>query len=243
MKKHILFSFCILLSLFVSVTLFAAPKKKGGKAPSDEISCSDIWIKKHKDFSGKAVSTFILEIGETGTVMSDAPAAVIPVETGDKNKRSGGKIYVLVPVEAFDTFMQRFSPDSEGADSAFGGRVEFKKLSAIFSVVGGEYVLLYNLKAGILKDFSPAQALEKQLLGENATKSSREGFTKKIFNVSKMTKKTGAEFKRLIALYNQGKKKSEKVKEKDVREMCEEDEEYALNVFDEKAKIEWLIRK
>lgn len=243
MKKHLFSVFCILLALFVPVTILAAPKKKGGQGASDEISCSAIWIKKHKDFSGKTVSTFILEIGATGIVMSDARVAVIPVETGDKNKRAGGKIYVLVPVEAFAPFIQKFSPDSDGADSAFGGKVEFKKLTAVFSLVNGEHVLLYNLKVGALKDFSPAQALEKQLLGENATKSSREGFTKKIFNVSKMTKKTVPEFKRLIALYNQGKKKAEKLKEKDVREMCEDDEEYALTVFDEKAKIEWLIRK
>ncbi|MBQ8722860.1 MAG: hypothetical protein IJY80_01065 [Opitutales bacterium] len=243
MKKTILAGVSFLLALLVPASVFAAPKKKGGKGSDAEITCADVWAKKTKDFNGKTVKTFVLDVGSTGTVMSDAVAAVVPVETGDKSKRSGGDIYVLVPAKDFEAFAQKYSPDSDEASSSFGGKMEFKKLSAVFAVIGGENVLLVNLKASALKDFSPSQALEKQLLGDEVTTSSRDGFKKKIFNVSKMTKKNASEFKRLIALYNQGQKKADKVKEKDVREMCEDDEEYSLTVFDEKAKIEWLIRK
>lgn len=243
MKKTFLVGVSFLLALLVPATVFAAPKKKGGKSSDPDITCADVWSKKAKEFEGKTVKTYVLEVGPAGTVMSGAPAAVVPVETGDKNKSSGGDIYVLVPAKDFQAFAQKYSPDSEEASNSFGGKMEFQKLSAVFSVIGGENVLLLGVKADGLKDFSPSQALEKQLLGDGATTSSRDGYKKKIFNVSKMTKKSAAEFKRLVALYNQGQKKADKVKEKDVREMCEDDEEYSLTVFDEKAKIEWLIRK
>lgn len=58
-----------------------------------------------------------------------------------------------------------------------------------------------------------------------------------------MGKKPSAEFKRLVALYNQGKSKSERMKESEVISACENDEEFSLSAFDEKAKIEWIIRR
>ena len=115
----------------------------------------------------------------------------------------------------------------------------------MFEIVGGENVLLYNMKAETLKKlkFSPSEAIEIQRQGKDAMKSEREGFTKKIFNVSKTSKKTSAELKRLVTLYNQGKKKADKLTEKELKAQCLGDDEFSVTVFDEKAKIEWLIRR
>ena len=43
--------------------------------------------------------------------------------------------------------------------------------------------------------------------------------------------------------YNQGKKKADKLTEKELRAQCLDDDEFSVTVFDEKAKIEWLIRR
>lgn len=243
MKKTILTGISLILALLVPVTVFAAPKKKSGKTEKSEISCADVWAQKSEELKGKPVKTYVLDIFEAGTLMSDAPAAVVSIETGGGNKSSGGLIYVLMPVGEFGAFVEKFLPDSGNADSSFGGKAEFKLLSAEFDIVGGEDVLRYKIKADTLKKFSPSEALEIQRNGENAMKSERDGFEKKIFNVSKISKKKSAEFKRLVGLYNQGKKKADRLKEKELREQCLDDDEFSVTVFDEKAKIEWLIRR
>lgn len=245
MKKILTLGFVLLFSLLVPVSVVAAPKKKAGKKAETEVSCADVWAAKIKDFKGTRVNTFVLDIAETGTVMSDADAAVVPIETGDKKQAAGGFIFVLMPPEDFDAFTKKYFPDADDAGTAFGGKADFKQLSAVFEIVGGENVLLYNMKAETLKKlkFSPSEAIEIQRQGKDAMKSEREGFTKKIFNVSKTSKKTSAELKRLVALYNQGKKKADKLTEKELRVQCLDDDEFSVTVFDEKAKIEWLIRR
>ena len=242
-KKAIFANLGLFLALLMPLALLAAPKKKAGKNSSPEISCADVWCKKTKDFKGLQVKTFVLDIFETGTVMSDARAAVVPVETGDGNKRSGGIIFVVMPVGEFENFVQTFLPESEEAGSSFGGKMDFKPLSAAFEVVGGEFVLLYKIEADSLKKFSPSKIVEIQRRGKDAMKSEREGFTKRIFNVSGTSKKTAAELKRLVALYNQGKKKADKLTEKELKAQCLGDDEFSVSVFDEKAKTEWLLRR
>lgn len=245
MKTRLLTCVCLLLAAFVPATLSAAPKKKSGGAAGGnaDVSCAETWNKKAKDFYGKTVKTFVLDVGSAGTVTSAAPAAVVPVDTGDKNKNSGGRVLVLMPPTEFSAFGAKFSPDADESDSAFGGKIEYKLLSAVFAEVGGENVLLFKIKADALKDFVPSEALDKQRGGADDGKSSREGFAKKVFRVSKMGKKPSAEFKRLVALYNQGKSKTERMKEKEVLDACESDEEFSLSAFDEKAKVEWVIRQ
>ncbi len=246
MKSRILSIACILLSAFVPAALFAAPetKKKGGKSDSANITCAQVWTKKAKDYAGKSVTTFVIEIGSTGTVMSDAPAAVVPVQTGNKNQDEGGEILVLVPAEDFEKFVKKFRPTSGKEDSAFGGRIEYKKLTAEFSTVGGVPVLLFNVKADALKDFSPEEALEKQLGAEGDSAPVPEGYERKVFHVSKIGKKpyTKAEFTRLVGLYNKSVPKNERMKEAEIRSLLE-DAENTLSVLDEKAKIEWQLRK
>ena len=244
MKTRLLSCVCVLLSAFIPAAAFAAPKKKGGAAGGNaDVTCADTWNKKAKDFYGKTVKTFVLDVGSAGTATSDAPAAVVPVETGDKNKDSGGRVLVVMPLAEFSAFGAKFSPDAGDGDSAFGGKIDYKILSAVFAEVGGENVLLFKIKADALKGFAPSEALDKQRGGSDADKASRDGFTKKVFRVSKMGKKPSAEFKRLVALYNQGKSKAERMKEKEVQDACENDEEFSLTAFDEKAKIEWVIRQ
>ncbi|MBR6797103.1 MAG: hypothetical protein IKM45_00230 [Opitutales bacterium] len=245
MKKIFTLGFVLLFSLLAPVAVFSAPKKKSEKKTETEISCADIWAAKSKDFKGKRVSTLVLDIAETGTVMSDADAAVVAIETGDKKQAAGGIIFVLMPPENFDAFVKKYFPEEGDAGTAFGGKTDFKQLSAVFEIVGGENVLLYNMKAETLKKlkFSPSEAIEIQRRGKGAMKSEREGFTKKIFNVSKISKKTAAELKRLAALYNRGKKKADKLTEKELKAQCLDDDEFSVTVLDEKAKIEWLIRR
>ena len=241
MKTRLLSCVCILLAAFVPATVFAAPKKKSAGGNAD-VSSAETWNKKAKDFYGKTVKTFVLDIGSAGTATSDAPAAVVPVETGNKNKDSGGRILVLMPPAELAAFGAKFSPNAGSEDSSFGGKIEYKILSAVFAEVGGENVLLFKIKADALKDFVPSEALDAQR-GSVSEKSSREGFSLKTFRISKMGKKPSAEFKRLVALYNQGKSKSERMKESEVISACENDEEFSLSAFDEKAKIEWIIRR
>lgn len=241
MKTRLLSCVCILLAAFVPATVFAAPKKKSAGGNAD-VSAAETWNKKAKDFYGKTVKTFVLDIGSAGTATSAAPAAVVPVETGDKNKDSGGRILVLMPPAEFAAFGTKFAPNAGSEDSSFGGKIEYKILSAVFAEIGGENVLLFKIKADALKNFVPSEALDAQR-GSVSEKSSREGFSLKTFRISKMGKKPSAEFKRLVGLYNQGKSKSERMKESEVIAACENDEDFSLSAFDEKAKIEWIIRR
>lgn len=245
MKTRILAFVSVFLAALVPVAVFAAPKKKKG-ADSD-VTCASDWRKKPKDFSGKTVNTFVLSIGDTGTVMSDAPAAVVPVETGNAQRSSGGKILVVVAVKDFGAFVQDFQPTAEKGGTSFGGKVDFKKLSAEFAEVGGESVLLYKAPAPeTLADFVPSDALDRQLGSENGGSDAGtevpEGFEKKVFRYSKLGQKpyTKQEFKRLLGLYNKSVPKNERLKESEAVSMIENGEK--ITVLDEKAKVCWRIR-
>lgn len=253
-KSRLLFA----LSLFAVVALvpaavFGAPKKK--KGGGSEISCAEIWNGAAEKFYGKTVKTFVLGIGAAGTASSDAAAAVVPVETGDANRDPGGNAFVLVPPADFSGFAEKFAPRAEGGSSSFGEKIAYRLLAGTFAEIGGENVLLLGVSAAALKDFSPSRALEAQLggsvedggngAGGREEKSSREGYEKKIFSVAEIGKKPGrtaAEFRRLVALFNRGKRGAERMSAKEIREACGNDAEFFLTVFDEKAKIEWEIR-
>lgn len=247
-KKIPLLAAVVVLLSVALVSAFAAPKKKsGGKGGASDITCADVWAKKSKDFAGKTVTTFVLEIREAGTAMSDAPAAVVPVETGDKSQNPGGEIYVLVAPDAFSGFAKKYAPAGGDADSSFGGKIEHRQLSGVFAIVGGENVLLLGVEASALADFSPEKALEKQLKAAgsaSAIPDAPDGFSRKNFYVSKLGKKpyTPAEFKRLVALYNKDKPKDERMKERDVKAALE-DGDGPFVVLDEKAKIQWVLRR
>lgn len=244
MKTRILAFVSVFLAALVPVAALAAPKKKKG-ADSD-VTCASDWRKKPKDFLGKNVKTFVLSLGDAGTVMSDAPAAVVPAETGDARRNSGGKILVVVAVKDFGAFVQNFQPTAEKGGTSFGGKVEFKKLSAEFAEVGGETVLLYNApEAAALAGFVPSDALDRQLGSENgggAETEVPEGFEKKVFRCSKLGQKpyTKQEFKRLLGLYNKSVPKNERLKESEALSMIENGEK--ITVLDEKAKVCWRLR-
>lgn len=253
-KSRLLFA----LSLFAVVALvpaavFGAPKKK--KGGGSEISCAEIWNGAAEKFYGKTVKTFVLGIGAAGTASSDAAAAVVPVETGDANRDPGGNALVLVPPADFSGFAEKFAPRAEGGSSSFGEKIAYRLLAGTFAEIGGENVLLLGVSAAALKDFSPSRALKAQLggsvedggngAGGREEKSSREGYEKRIFSVAEIGKKPGrtaAEFRRLVALFNRGKRGAERMSAKEIREACGNDAEFFLTVFDEKAKIEWEIR-
>lgn len=253
-KSRLLFA----LSLFVAVALvpaavFGAPKKK--KGGGSEISCAEIWNGAAEKFYGKTVKTFVLGIGAAGTASSAAAAAVVPVETGDANRDPGGNALVLVPPADFSGFAEKFAPRAEGGSSSFGEKIAYRLLAGTFAEIGGENVLLLGVSAAALKDFFPSRALEAQLggsvedggngAGGREEKSSREGYEKRIFSVAEIGKKPGrtaAEFRRLVALFNRGKRGAERMSAKEIREACGNDAEFFLTVFDEKAKIEWEIR-
>lgn len=253
-KSRLLFA----LSLFAVVALvpaavFGAPKKK--KGGGSEISCAEIWNGAAEKFYGKTVKTFVLGIGAAGTASSDAAAAVVPVETGDANRDPGGNALVLVPPADFSGFAEKFAPRAEGGSSSFGEKIAYRLLAGTFAEIGGENVLLLGVSAAALKDFFPSRALEAQLggsvedggngAGGREEKSSREGYEKRIFSVAEIGKKPGrtaAEFRRLVALFNRGKRGAERMSAKEIREACGNDAEFFLTVFDEKAKIEWEIR-
>lgn len=245
MKNRIIAIVCVFLAALVPATVFAASKKKsGGDA---DVTTAEVWTKKAKDYDGKTVKTYVLDISSAGNVSSDAPAAVVPVKTGGKNKAAGGEILVIVPADEFASFCQNYAPTGASESSSFGGKITFKTLSAVFTMLGDEPVLLFKVDAAALKDFSPQKALDAQR--ENAgigqpDAELPEGFERKTFYMSKLGKKpyTKAEFKRLVGLYNKGKPKSEQMKERDV-EMLLDDEENVLTVNDEKAKIQWVLRK
>lgn len=254
-KSRLLFA----LSLFAVVALvpaavFGAPKKK--KGGGSEISCAEIWNGAAEKFYGKTVKTFVLGIGAAGTASSAAAAAVVPVETGDANRDPGGNALVLVPPADFSGFAEKFAPRAEGGSSSFGKKIAYRLLAGTFAEIGGENVLLLGVPAAALKDFSPSRALKAQLgadvaedggngAGGREEKSSREGYEKRIFSVAEIGKKPGrtaAEFRRLVALFNRGKRGAERMSAKEIRDACGNDAEFFLTVFDEKAKIEWEIR-
>ena len=244
MKKRILAFACVVLAALVPVAVFAAPKKKSASGDAD-ITCADVWAKKAKDYDGKTVKTYVLEVRSAGRVAEDAVAAVVPVKTGGKNKAAGGDVFVIVPVGEFSSFCKKYQPEGESENSAFGGKINFQTLSGTFTQLDGENVLLFKVKADDLKDFSPQKALDTQRdsAGAAPAEDLPDGFERKTFYVSKLGKKpyTAAELKRLLGIYNKGKTKAERLTESDAKNMLE-DGETVLTVSDEKAKIQWILR-
>lgn len=242
MKNKILAFACMLLAALVPVASLAAPKKKSGKS---DITSADEWTKKASKFDGKTVKTLVIDIGDAGQVMSDAAAAVIPITTGDKNQDAAGDILVVLSLDDFSSFVDKFAPGEGGGSSSFGGRIAYRELSGTFAKLGEDYVLLYNVKADDLKNFNPSEAHEKQLGSSEEAEPVKPGYKRKKFPMSKLGKKpyTQAEFKRLVGLYNKAQKeKSERLTEREVKKLLKEDGA-SLTVLDDKNKIQWKLCK
>lgn len=242
MKRILIAAFAF--AVFWHIPAFAAPKKPSASAETSPT----IWAKKAKLFNQAQVYTYVDEIGACGYAKSDAAFAVIPVKTATEKGVSNGRIFALVPHATFEKFGDAYAPKYEKSGNAFGAKAEFKKLSGIFTLHQKEPVLLVGLPLSVLEKAPAAsELLERQLATEaeatGADKSSRKGFTKKIFRVGAIGKdaRLKAEFKRLVGLYNKGKKSSEKLKP----EHMESDLESGIDpytAFDDAKKIEWEIR-
>lgn len=223
------------------VPAFAAPKQ----SPAE--TSPALWAKKAKQFAGKQVYTYVEEIGAAGYATSDAPFVVVPVKTATESGKSNGRILVLIPFASFEKFGEAYAPKHEKGGSTFGKKAELKKLSGIFTIHKKTPVLLVGLPIQALKNAPEApKQLEAQLAAEaketGADKSSREGYTKKIFRVSAIGKdaKMKSEFKRLVGLYNKGKKSADKFKPDQMASALEDGDD-PYTAFDEAKKIEWEI--
>lgn len=242
MKKF----FIVLLAVVAvcGVPAFSAPKQSGVSAETSPT----VWAKKAKTFDKKEVFTYVAEIGESGYATNQAPFVVVPIKTATEKNRENGEILVLIPFEAYEDFQPTYAPVLEDGKSTFGGKMQLKKISGVFTFYKKEPVLLVGLKINRLKNApTPSEQLEKQLAAADkesgADKASRPGYTKKIFRVGAIGKnsKLKAEFSRLVSLYNKGKKSSEKMKP--IQMLGElEDGNDPFTVFDEAKKIEWEIR-
>lgn len=231
-------------ALLCSVPALSAPKKSAAGAETSPA----VWAKKLKNFDKKQVYTYVDEIGACGYATSEAPFVVVPIKTATEKGKSNGRISVLIPFASFEKFATAYAPKYEEGGSTFGKKAELKKINGIFTIHKKEPVLLVGLPLEVLKN-APASSelLDAQISADSEAsgndKSSREGFTKKVFRVSKIGKdvKLKAEFKRLVGLYNKGKKSSEKLKPDHMADDLEEGVD-PYTAFDEAKKIEWEIR-
>lgn len=241
MKK--LFSVLLAFAFALSVPAIAAPKK----AALDETS-PQLWTKQAKTHLGKPVSTYVADIKAAGYATSDAPFVVVPIETATEKNSKNGKIFVLIPFGAFESFNDTYAPQYEAGGNAFGKRAQLKKISGIFAMHKKEAVLLVGLKSVPADAPAASVQLEKQIAADpenaGASQASRPGYTKKVFRVGEIGKnaKLKTEFKRLVALYNKDKKGANKASEKQILANLEDDGE-PYTAFDEAKKIEWEIRK
>lgn len=242
MNKNLIAS--LALALLCIVPAHAAP---GKSAPNQETSPT-VWTKKAKIFNQKQVYTYVDEIGASGYAEADAPFVVVPVKTATEGGKTNGRILVLIPFDAFEKFGASYAPEYATSGSSFGKKAKLKKISGTFTLHKKEPVLLVGIEPEALKDAPAAsELLQKQIAAEakatGADKSSREGYTKKIFHVGAIGKdaKLKAEFKRLVALYNKGKKSSEKFKPEQMASALEDGDD-PYTAFDEAKKIEWELR-
>lgn len=249
MKKLFLSLFAFLLALSVPAEMFAQAKKSAVTAKSGTQDSAFAWTKKAKDLNKKNVSTLVAEIDACGIAQSDAPFVVVPVLTATAKKQEGGKINVLIPFAAFEKFHAQYAPKIAEGGTAFGAKSILKPISGTFFLHQSEPVLLVGVKVEALEKAPKAsEQLAAQIAAEDeasgATKSSKEGYTKKFFYVSKIAKdrKAKAEFARLMALYNKGKKRDERVKPADAQALLEDGGDSYI-VFEDAKKIEWEIRK
>lgn len=241
MKKNLIAAF--VFTVFACAPAFAAPKSS---VPAETSPLA--WTKKAKTFNRKQVHTYAEEIGAAGYASSDAPFVVVPVKTATEKGKNNGRILVLIPFASFEKFGEAYAPQYEKGGSSFGKKAKLKKLSGIFTLHKKEPVLLVGLPLEALKNAPAAsEQLEAQLAAEaqasGTDKSSREGYTKKIFRVGAIGKnaKLKAEFKRLVGLYNKGKKSADKFKPDQMASALEDGDD-PYTAFDEAKKIEWEIR-
>ncbi len=244
MKKSIL---ALILIAFAAVVPAIAASDNSAKISGPD--CAKAWKKSAKALSGKEVSTYIADIKEFGQVADNAPFAVLEIETADSKNRQGGKILAIVPGAQAQSFYESFLPKIEKGQSPFGGKAQLKKVTGTFAVHAGEPVLLVNLSPEMITSLKKkaSAVLAKQLADDPANavgESSKEGYTKKVFNVSRLeTDKTAkSEFNKIVALYNKGKKKNEQYKPDQIRELLEDGGD-PITAFDDAKKIEWEIRK
>ncbi len=244
MKKLLITLIC--LACAATVPAISAEKSKASVGDS-----AKAWSAKPKNYEGKEVSTFVANVHDFGYAKENAPFAVVVIETANSKKQEGGEIHVIMPYAKLKTFATEYMPKIEKGESAFGGKAALKTIKGTFTVHAGEPVLLFGVSASAIKDAPKASAVLADQLANDpsgsgaSSKSSKEGYTKKVFNVSKIGKDkaiTKAELSRLAGLYNKGKKKPEQMKAEAMKDLLEEGGD-PITVFDDAKKIEWEIRK
>ncbi len=243
MKKLFLAFICFVCA---AIPAFSSDKAKAGAG----VESAKMWIAKAKNFEGKEVSTYVANVQDFGYAKEDAPFAVVIIETANAKKQDGGEIHVIMPYAKLKTFGSEYMPKIEKGQSPFGGKADLKTIHGVFTVHAGEPALLYGISPDKIKTAPKASVvLAEQIANDpskaGASESSKPGYTKKIFNVSKIGKDktmTKSEFSRLVGLYNKGKKKPDQVKAEAMKDLLEEGSD-PFTAFDDAKKIEWEIRK
>lgn len=231
-----------LLCLFAALVM-AKPAKKGDPlAP-------DTWKASPSAFEGKKVRTAVLGLDDPGLVAGDATAVAILIHGGNEQDETGGDIIVVMAPGSFQAFTENYSARQIGGGrSGFGAVSKAKVATGVFTRIQGEPALLVDLTLAAAAQLpKPSELLKAQaeLARDEQLKPSRDGWQRKAFILSRLDQRgsieTTRELQRLTDLANAlaTKEKSPRTSARELIAACKAGE--IRIIFDEKAKIEWLL--
>ncbi|MDR3229318.1 MAG: hypothetical protein LBT53_07920 [Puniceicoccales bacterium] len=186
----------------------APAKEKPASVAAAKVETAAVWLANPKRYNGQPVATYIADAKSGGSVPDDAPYAVIRVVTADRQGKTSGRLYLLLPPAEVEATVKALEPRQSSRKTTFGSRFTLQRLDAEFRIVGGENVLVKGGDRSALAKFGkPSVAYHAQ---QKAAGIPTGKYPQKDFALSQIGKtgrdETQALFNRLLASLNARRK-------------------------------------
>ncbi|MDR2429700.1 MAG: hypothetical protein LBD14_02160 [Puniceicoccales bacterium] len=163
-----------------------------------------------KNLDGKPVATFVGALDVSGQFDATAPYAAITIFTVDANGAAGGEILLLVPPAELEKTVRAIEPVKAARGTAFGSKLQIRRVDATLRIVGGEPVLVKGGDVAKLARIGKPSALRAK---QQAAAAAGNKYPEKDFIVSQTGRsgrvETQAMLDRLLRAINATRKAEE----------------------------------
>lgn len=132
------------LVAFLSLALSVCAAQAASSKKSKDTAFADTWTQNAKTYTGKKVTTVILDITDPGAIAENAPCAAIKVATGNTHGDAGGEIIALMPAKDVQSFVKKVNAVSKGAGGNFGSKINYPTHTPTFTTIEGENVIVFG---------------------------------------------------------------------------------------------------
>lgn len=241
----------LVLSLLMAPFAFSASEKADAKSkpaaaasPAAKLGVATAFRANARNLDGKPVATRVGALDAGGQFDAAAPFAAITIFTVDANGAEGGEILLLVPPAELEKTVKAIEPVKAARGTAFGAKLQIRRLDATLRIVAGEPVLVKGGDTALLAKIGKPSVLRAK---QSALAAAGAKYPEKDFIVSQMGRsgrvETQATLDRLLRIINAARKAEEPKAAPYTRETLRREirDGAEFRVADESTKTTWHL--